>query len=226
MKIGHRLVFSVLMLVIGLLIAKPSQALANYYDGGYKVILNLGSSGLIETQNPYVSSNGSSSAWVMSAAPGPYNPPAQNYVQSGWAKDAGFSGPQYFVEYSSDVTGLWDIRYIGAASVGSTNRYEVSFDNTGGAAMRVNGTDYLYASGSTLQWLPTHIEFLGEIYDPSDQSPGSNYNPVSFGGLYYKDTSQSWHSNPLCYKWADLSTQRNNILSSGSSQWEIWDSRY
>jgi hypothetical protein len=97
---------------------------------------------------------------------------------------------------------------------------------------KINNVSYGDVLLTTIPFPRKFIQLFGETHDTSDQCPGSASNPLSFGNAQYKTTSNTWVSatctNAGNYGlgYGDLLTMRNNISSGGSTNWEIWDSRY
>lgn len=193
-----------------------------FFDGGYIPVANIGASASIETQNPYITTGGSSSSWVMTA-----NSSGQNYALSGWTKDPGFTAPKYFCEAHSDVTNAFYQKFLGTAATGSTNQFETSWDNSSGTSgnvmMRVNGTDYLVAPAAQLQWSPNEVQIFSETHDTVDQCSGSSGNHVTVGALHYKNTAGTWIPNPVFTFSKDLATMS---YTSTTTSWDVWDNRY
>ena len=198
---------------------KPAYA-ESHFDGGYVSASNLGVAATIETQNPYIDSGGSSSAWVGNTT----GDSAYKYTQ-GWYKDDPMTSPAYFYEWSNSLTDWSGVKYIGPAANGSNNDFEVTWDSTG-AYFSINNISYGSVLRSQLTWSPAQVQVTGETKWSTDESPGSTSNHVSMGKTFYKDTSGNWISSPIFYVlYTNLTTQKNTI-GSGASSWDIWDSRY
>lgn len=217
--------YSVIMIAVSIvLFALPSFAFAtSYFNGGWKFVSNNGAAATIETQNPYASVG--QSAWSMTT--NGYN----GYAQVGWRKRSWYTAPKYFYEYDYDPNGIWYRKELGSASSGSHNNFMVGCSSTT-MYFKINSISYGTVSLSTIPFSRSVIEIFGETHSTADQCPGSNYNPVTMGSVRYKNTSNNW-VNTTCSNagnyglgYGDLTTMRNNISSSGSSIWEIWDSRY
>ena len=215
-RIGIFLVLFSLLIFTGII---PGRATAGFYfNGGYKEVSNKGAAITCETQNPYITSQGSSSAWAMTCYV-----PGQNYAQVGWTKDPGFTAPKYFWEYNSEVTHKFGQEYLATAQSGSHNDFMVGSDSTT-MYFKINGDVKKTLPLSDLGWTPNMVEFFGETHDTNDQCPGSVSNPVTMGNAQYKTTSGSWVSAGVT-EYHDLSTMANNI-DTGDTTWEIWDTRY
>lgn len=97
---------------------------------------------------------------------------------------------------------------------------------------KINGVEYGRVAMSTIPFTRNTVEILTETHAVSDQSHGSAANPVTMGAVKYKDpNSENWisikcNNSGFLTGYGDLTTQRNNISSSGSYSWEVWDSRY
>lgn len=199
-----------------------------YYNGGCKAVSNNGVVATIETQNPYVYSGSSVSAWAMTCDGGSSS--ANGYAQVGYLKYSRDSRPYYFYEYSCDSTSTWYQKQLTSSpSTGTHHTYMVGCDSST-MYFKIDGTSYGTCKLSAIPFPRTTIEVLTETHHASDQSPGSASNPVTMGAVQYKTTSNVW-TNTKCVNWSNngygtLKTQRNNIPSSGSSNWEVWDSRY
>lgn len=198
-----------------------------YFNGGYRFINNRGASAVIETQNPYVSANSSSSAWSMTCDSNYTN----RYAQVGYLKFYNYTSPKFFYEYSYGSGGIWQQKLLPSVSVGSHNEYMVGCA-TVSLLFKINGVEYGRVAISTIPFERNTIEILTETHSTSDQSHGSSANPVTMGAVRYKSpNSESWISIK-CYNagsslgYGSLTTQRNNISSTGSYSWEVWDSRY
>ncbi len=205
--------------ITALVIAGAATPAFAYWNGGNKWYSGMtGAAATIETANPYVSSTGSSSAWPLVTTT--YG---GQYVQVGWAKDHGMSGPKYFYEYRGNSSStVW----LGNATAGSNNDFMVGRDTLGTWYFKINGIEYGTVSSSTLGWYTGNAaEFSGETWTTSDQCPGRVSNPVTIGALKYKNSSYTWVSSPLGSVYADLPTMRNNA-DVGDTIFEIWDSRY
>jgi len=214
---------AVLALVIALVSTNALSARAttgNFFNGGYKSVANKGAALTIETQNPYVATGSSLSAWSMTCDP---SAGQQNYAQAGWLKITGWSNPRYFYEYSSEVTDEWGQEWFATATSGSHNDYMVGSDSTT-MYFKLNGTELGTLALSDLQWTPSQVQLFGETHDTGDQCPGSVSNPVTMGAAQYKNTSNTWVSAGVT-EYHSLSTMSNNIAS-GDTTWEIWDTRY
>lgn len=216
LKIGILSILFALLIFAGSISVSASAGF--YFNGGYKLVSNKGAALTCETQNPYITSNGSSSAWAMTC-----NPPDQNYAQVGWAKDPGFTAPKYFWEYNSVVTSKFGQEYLATAQSGSHNDFMVGSDSTT-MYFKINGDVKKTLPLSDLGWTPDAVELFGETHDTGDQCPGSVSNPVTMGNAQYKTTSGSWVSAGVTED-HDLPTMDNNI-STGDTTWEIWDTRY
>jgi hypothetical protein len=199
----------------------------NYHDGMSKSVSNYGAAGTIETQNPYIPSGTTnfSTAWVMC------NYGTSYWAQVGWFKYNGWTDPKYYFEYKGVSSGNYRYYFSNAVN-GSNNDFKVGSDSTT-MYFILNGTTLGTISLSSLGWSPDQVQLSAETTDSTVQSPGSVSNPVSFGSFQYKSTSNVWTSCtglPLYSSYGNgygsLSTQRNNISSSGSSNFEAWDSRY
>jgi hypothetical protein len=190
-----------------------------YFNGGMKFVSNKGAAVTIETQNPYVAKDSWVSIWAMTAGPG-----SADYAQVGYWKVYGWSGPKYFYEYSNTDDDLWYQKTLGNASSGSHNNFSVGSDNSN-MYFKINDISYGDVPLSTLGWTPDQIQLLAETHDENDQNPGSISNPVSMGSAQYKTTSDRWVSVKVD-EFHDLPHMKNNIPSTGSSSWEVWDSRY
>jgi hypothetical protein len=218
----NRFQYIMIFACVALFFAIPQFAFAGptgfWFDGGLKTVANNGAAVTIETQNPTISSGSYVSIWAMTAGPG-----ASDYAQDGWWKQDGWAGPSYFYEYSNS-TGTWYQKTLGTATSGSNNDFKVGSDSTT-MYFLINGTSYGTVPLSTLGWTPNQIQLLSEVHNPADQNPGSVTNPISMGSAQYKNTSGIWVSASSSGT-ADLTTQKNNISGSGSTSWEVWDSRY
>jgi len=214
---------AVIALVIALVFANVLSARATtgfFFNGGYKTVVNKGAALTVETQNPYVATGSSLSAWAMTCDP---SAGQQNYAQTGWLKIAGWTSPRYFYEYSSDVTSQWDQEWFGNATSGSHNDYMVGSDATT-MYFKLNGTQLGTVALSSLLWTPTDVQLFVENHNSDDQCPGSVSNPVTMGAAQYKNTSNTWVSAGVT-EYHSLSTMSNNIVS-GDTTWEVWDTRY
>lgn len=194
----------------------------NYHNGGYRIISNKGSSATIETQNPYVPSNlNVSCAWVMTCQDSSY------WAQVGWIKYNGWSGPKYYYEYNG--TSGWNQVTLGNATSGSHNDYMVGSDSTY-MYFKINSSEVGKIALSSLGFTPNQVQLYSETTESTVQSPGSVSNPVTMGTFKYKSTSDVWTStnayNGSSLGYGELTTQKNNISSSGNSSFEVWDSRY
>lgn len=95
----------------------------------------------------------------------------------------------------------------------------------------INAINYGSVSLTQIPFTRSMVELLAETQNTDDRCPGTATNPVSFGSAQYKNTSNSWvsatctNAGDLGQGYGDLTTMRNNISSSGSTNWEIWDSR-
>ena len=95
----------------------------------------------------------------------------------------------------------------------------------------INAINYGSVSLTQIPFTGSMVELLAETQNTDDRCPGTATNPVSFGSAQYKNTSNSWvsatctNAGDLGQGYGDLTTMRNNISSSGSTNWEIWDSR-
>jgi len=200
-------------------------AATSYFNGGINSLANNGADLTIETQNPYVSSGSSVSAWPMTCDGNVVG----DYAQVGWLKLSSYTGPYYFYEYSYIPTGAHYQRVLGSATVGSNNDFRVGCDSST-MYFIINNTTYGTVALSTIPFDRNTVEFLGETHSASDQCPGSVSNPLTMGKAQYKSTSNSWYNtyaiNQDSLGYGDLSTMRNNIVSGGSYTFEIWDSRY
>ena len=194
-----------------------------YFNGAWKTVSNNGAELTVETQNPTVASGSSVSAWSMTCDG------SESYAQVGWLKISGYTDPKYFYEYNYGPDDVWYQKTLGTATSGSHNDFMVGCDSTT-MYFKINGTSYGTVALTTIPFTRSLIEFFGETHDTADQCPGSAANPITMGNAQYKNTSNSWVSatctNPFSSGYGQLSTMRNNISSSGSTEWEIWDSRY
>lgn len=196
-----------------------------YFNGGWKTVSNNGAAVTIETQNPAVASGSLVAAWSMTCDG------SSNYAQVGWWKDDGWTDPYYFYEYNYDPTDTWYTHDLGKSVVGSNNNFMVGCDSTK-MYFKINSISYGDVLLTTIPFSRNLVELLAETQNTDDQCPGSVMNPISFGSAQYKNTSNSWvsatctNAGDLGQGYGDLSTMRNNISSGGSTNWEIWDSRY
>lgn len=197
-----------------------------YFNGGIRSIANRGACAVIETQNPYVSSGSSSSAWSMTCESNSVN----RYAQVGYLKYSSYSVPKFFYEYSYGSS-VWEQKTFSNVTVGTHHEYMVGCA-TVSLLFKINGVEYGRIAMSKIPFNRNKIEILTETHAVSDQSHGSAANPVTMGAVKYKDPdSENWISTK-CYSdgiltgYGSLTTQRNNISYSGSSSWEVWDSRY
>lgn len=208
----------------------PSQsvhaATGFYFNGGWKFVSNNGAAVTIETQNPYVAPSSWVSIWAMTG-----DRYGSGYAQVGWWKVAGYSSSKYFYEYCYDPYNVWYQKELGTATAGSHNNFKVGCDSIR-MYFIINGISYGNVSLTTIPFSRNVIQLLGETHNTNDQCPGSLTNPVSMGSAQYKNTSNSWvsatcsNAGDLGQGYGDLTTMRNNISSSGSTNWEVWDSRY
>jgi hypothetical protein len=229
--INHSRFLLMLVLVIALVFAIAPKAFAGYLDGGNKEISNNGAAATIETQNPYVVYD--SSAWVMTYDKNDTS--GYKYAQVGYLKQVSDTKPYYFWEVSTSLS-----KYSGAKMTtystpanGSHHDYMVGCDSNY-MYYKVDGTEITSPTLlSTYPFTRNAIQLASETQATNDQNPGSVSNPVTMGAIQYKSTSNVWTttkctniSNKNGIGYGTLTTQRNNISSSGASSWEVWDSRY
>ena len=217
----------VLMLLVSMVVITPNAYAATgyYFNGAWKTVSNNGAALTIETQNPYVAPSSHISIWCMTTDGD------VGYAQVGYRKVDGYTSPKYFYEYNYDPDDVWYRKELGSAASGSHNDFMVGNDSTT-MYFKINDISYGTVSLTTIPFTRSMIELMGETHDTRDQCPGSVTNPVTMGNAQYKNTSGTWVS-AICYNagdlgqgYGDLSTMRNNISSSGDTDWEIWDSRY
>ena len=215
--------------LIGTVFAQTASE-TSYFNGGVKLISNNGTAGTIETQNPTIISGPSVSIWVMTCDSSGSSD--SGYAQGGYRKISGNTYVNYFYEYNYDGDGTWYRKDFGTATVGSHNDYMVGCDSTT-MYFKINNTSYGTVSLSSIPFDRNTIEIEGETHHTDDQCPGSVSNPVTMGNAEYKSTSNVWTSTTCTVNFSSigtgyggLSTMRNNISTSGSNDWEIWDSRY
>lgn len=222
------LTFALVLCIFSASLSMPANAVSGYYfNGAYKRVTNKGAAATIETQNPYVFNGSSVSAWAMTCDSTVPN----RYAQVGYVKFYGDASPKYFYEYSYG-SGTWYQKTLGLASAGSHNEFMVGCDSHT-MYFKINGIVYGTAPLTSIPFSRNTVEIYVETHAVSDQSPGSASNPVSMGGAKYKTTADSWVS-ALCMNsfgaigtgYGSLTTQRNNIPSTGATNWEVWDSRY
>jgi hypothetical protein len=224
-KLVNVLISTFLLFAVAIAPLKASAWTGFYFNGAWKTVSNNGAALTIETQNPTISEDSSVSAWAMTCNG------TDSYAQVGWVKFSGYTAPKYFYEYNYEPGGVWYQKTLGTATAGSHNDFMVGCDSTT-MYFKINGISYGTVSLSTIPFTRSMVQFFGETHDEDDQCPGSVANPVTMGNAKYKNTSNSWVS-ATCYNpsslgsgYGDLSTMRNNISTSGSTEWEIWDSRY
>jgi hypothetical protein len=198
-----------------------------YFNGGLKSISNKGVLATIETQNPHVNNGSSVSAWVMTCDSNYTN----RYAQVGYLKYYYNSKPYYFYEYNYGGGSTWFQKQLTSSpSTGTHHTYKVGCDNSK-MYFVIDGTTYAQVALSKMPFTRNTIEILTETHSVSDQSPGSCSNPLTMGAVKYKNSSDTWYSTTCKSSsgitgMGSLTTQCNNISSSGSSTWEVWDSRY
>ena len=217
-------IFAAVVLAVSLMSSAVSSYAASgfYFNGGYKIVNNNGAAVTIETQNPTITSY--VSAWAMTCD----SSVSDRYAQVGWWKETPTTSPKYFYEYS--YGDLWYQKSLGTATVGSHNDYMVGCDSTT-MYFKINGTSYGTVALSKIPFSRNTIELMGETHNTNDQCMGSNSNPVTMGSAQYKSTGNVWTTTKCVNSgsslgYGSLSTMRNNIASGGSTNWEIWDSRY
>lgn len=219
-------ILSIVTIIMLIAMMPHSYAASGYYfNGGAKEISNNGAEATIESQNPYVYSGSSISAWAMTCDDNYSN----RYAQVGYLKYSRDSKPFYFYEYSYGTSTWYQKQLTSAPVTGTHHIYTVGCDSNN-MYFKIDGTNYATCSLSSIPFSRNTVEVFTETHHTSDQNPGSVANPVTMGDVSYKSTSNVWTSTK-CINWhdigyGDLSTQRNNILSSGSYDWEVWDSRY
>lgn len=216
--------FFVIMAVVSVMLSTTVHA-ESHFNGGLYFDYNNGAVATIETQDPNVSSNSAVAAWAMTCDGGYQG----RYAQVGWAKFAATGYPQYFYEYSYAPNNVWYRKMIGTATAGSHNEYMVGCDSTT-MYFKINGTSYGTVPLSTIPFTRFCVQIFAETKNTADQCPGSVSNPVTMGNSRYKTTDNEWVpvyvENPSSIGYGTLTTMRNNISSSGSRNWEVWDSRY
>lgn len=220
-------VFAVILLTFSLTSQAFAATSGYYFNGGWKFISNKGVLATIETQNPHVNADSSVSAWVMTCD----SNYTTKYAQVGYLKFSYNSKPYYFYEYNYGGGSSWFQKQLTSApATGTHHTYKVGCDNTR-MYFVIDGTTYAEVALSKIPFTRNTIEVLTETHNVSDQSPGSCSNPLTMGAVKYKSNSDTWYSTSCTCSsgitgMGDLSTQRNNIPSSGASTWEVWDSRY
>ncbi|HEY5583508.1 MAG TPA: hypothetical protein VIK78_03345 [Ruminiclostridium sp.] len=225
MKFKMRISFSVIVVLVSISVIFTYATVEYDFNGGYISINNNGAAGTIETQNPYVygsDSDNSVSAWVMTLD----GSTSTRFAQAGWRKVSTWSSPKYFYEYAYWDNQTWYTKDLNTATTGSNNDFKVGCDSST-MYFVINDTSVGTVSLSTIPFSRNAVEIMGETHDTNDQCLGSVTNPVSIGNAQYKTTSNSWISAIYNkYTSQTLSTMKNNISVNGSTNWEIWDSRY
>lgn len=212
--------------------AQAASGAGWYFNGGVKNVVNNGAAATIETQNPYVYTGykySCSCAWAMTCDRNADS--GGRYAQVGYTKEPNTSKPYYFYEYSYDDD--WTAKTLSTSpSVGSHHTYMVGCDSKY-MYFKIDGTSQARVPLTKIPFSRNKIEIFTETHHTSDQSLGSAANPVTMGACQYKSVSNTWTSTK-CVRgsssagvgYGTLTTQRNNIPSSGASSWEVWDSRY
>jgi len=197
-----------------------------YFNGAVYKANNNGGAINLEVGNPVVDVSNFSdvSAWVMTCDGSKYF----DYAQVGWYKDYNYSTPKYFYEYSYG-SDFWRKVTLGYATPGNFNDYRVGCDSSK-MYFIIDNISYGTVNLTDIPFTRNCVQYFGETHEIADQCPGTVTNPISFSYSQYKTTSNVWltinATNPNSLGYGDLTTMRNNILSSGSWTWEIWDSRY
>lgn len=222
MKIKSLIIF---VSILSIVIYGNSVFAAHYFNGGGRDFGDdsniLGAKAYVECDSVYRDDD--VSCWVMVGAPDTISG-GGNYYQVGWCRDnINPTNNWHFAEYKDDSLDLASfVSYYSIANSG-TYAYRVEkINNTWQAYVN----DVQIHSKNGLTWNGQQIAFCGETHSTEDQTPGTNYDPVTISTIKYKNSSGSWENGALNVKFNSLSTQKNNMSANGTNTFEQWDSRY
>jgi hypothetical protein len=190
----------------------------NWFVGRHQeTVSGYGAAAVLSRSVPALcgSSHSDSSAWAMLESQ-----KSGEYAQAGYGRSNGQTTVYHFAEYTTATS---FVRKITGAVRGSTS-YAVDYDTVAAKVyMNAGGTNLLTSTREpALYWTsPWGQQFLAEVHNTGDSSPGTAAAKMNFSSVRYKSNRYgSWAVPPGLQNAADLAKFHEQTVSSAS--FNIW----